>query len=160
MSATKPPFDTACDIDPASWGSIAGLRMGKMKCVNSATRGPMKMNQQRDEARSTHDDGRQPDAPVAGCHGHRCEQHGRNHARDLSSFRRFHRVLSCWSPPVDDDRMSTAVGQYVFPVAEGGAVVRKRRRLRSRDGDGVLRQQGEALLAANMLRCEAAKIAA
>src|SRR6266446_1612308 len=110
MSATKRPFDTAWDIEPASWGWIAGLRMGKMKCVNSATPGPMKMNQarnlldhvdlqrrhrqeesrkddlgverpsqirldpqdQRDQARSTHDDDRwQPDTSVAGSHRQR-----------------------------------------------------------------------------------------
>src|SRR6266566_906190 len=53
MSATNRPFDTACDIEPASSGWIAGWSTGKMKCVNSATPGPMKMNQARNPANGT-----------------------------------------------------------------------------------------------------------
>src|SRR6266566_1528937 len=72
---------------------------------------------QRDQARSAHDDDRrQPDTSVAGSHRHRDEQHRGNHARDLNSFRRFHRVtFSC-------QRLLTMFG---FPAAERGAVRQK-----------------------------------
>ena len=45
MSATYRPLETACDNAPLTSGWMAGLSSGKMKWVNSATPGPMKMNQ-------------------------------------------------------------------------------------------------------------------
>ena len=47
MSATNRPFETAWEIVSGSSGWIAGWRSGKMKWVNSATPGPMKMNHAR-----------------------------------------------------------------------------------------------------------------
>src|SRR5262245_41814343 len=45
MLFTTWPFDTCVVIAAVNIGFSAGLRSGKMKCVNSATPGPMKMNQ-------------------------------------------------------------------------------------------------------------------